>query len=458
MTGRILIVDDDRAMCEMLEESLKRRGFDVQWRNAAEPAIEALKSGEFDVLLTDLQLPGVDGIELCRQVVSLRPDVPVVVITAFGSMDSVVSALRAGAYDFVNKPIDTDTLILLLERAIRHRQLLEKIQILSETVREAQGFGELIGKSSAMRKVYDLLKRIAVVDTSVLIVGESGTGKELVARSLHQQGQRADKPFVAFNCTAVPESLLESELFGHKKGAFTDARADRAGLFEQANGGTLLLDEIADMPLSLQPKLLRALEQRSVRPLGGTREFEFDVRIIAATNRDIESLVEEGGFREDLFYRLNVIKVDLPPLRARGNDVLLLAQHFVRQFAASSGKAVTSIATPAAEKLLAYPWPGNVRELRNGIERAVALTQYDQLVVDDLPDKVRGYTGSQPVVVSDDPEHLLTMDEVEHRYIRHIFSVVGDNKTMAARILGMDRKTLYRKLEKYKIETSDSSD
>ncbi len=451
MSGRLLIVDDDQAMCEMLEASLTRRGFAVEWRTCAEEAVETLKSGEFDVLLTDLQMPNVDGLELCRRVVALRPDVPVVVITAFGSMDSVVSALRAGAYDFVNKPIDTDTLILLLERAVRHRQLLERIRVLSKGAEESQGFGGLIGTSTPMQKVYDLLKRITQVDTSVLIIGESGTGKELVARSLHDEGLRKDGPFVAFNCTAVPESLLESELFGHAKGAFTDAKADRAGLFEQANGGTLLLDEIADMPAELQPKLLRALEQRSVRPLGSNREVSFDVRIVSATNRDIESLVEEGKFREDLFYRLNVIQVNLPPLRARGNDILLLAQRFVTQFASASGKDVVGISTPAAEKLLAYPWPGNVRELRNSIERAVALTQLDKLVIDDLPVKVRGYSGKQPVVVSDDPEHLLTMDEVEERYIKHILNAVGDNKTMAARILGMDRKTLYRKLEKYKL-------
>jgi two-component system response regulator HydG len=460
MKGRVLISDDDRSMCEMLEASLQRRDFEIVWRTSADEALEVLKSEEFDVVLADLQMPGVDGLELCRRITESRPDVPVVVITAFGSMDTAVAALRAGAYDFVNKPIDTDTLSLLLERAVEHRKLLDRVRVLSQTVRSSQGFEDLIGASPAMRKVFDLMKRVADLDSSVLITGESGTGKELVARSLHRNSSRKESPFVAFNCTAVPESLLESELFGHVKGAFTDAKAARQGLFVQADKGTLLLDEIADMPLSLQPKLLRALEQRSVRPIGDNQEVPFDVRIIASTNRDIESMVAEGKFREDLFYRLNVITIELPPLRARENDVLLLAERFREQFAESTGKQIVGIATPAAKKLLSYPWPGNVRELRNCIERAVALTQYDKLVVEDLPDKISTYADDRLVVTSNDPSELLTMDEVERRYIVHILSTAGGNKTMAARILGLDRKTLYRKLEKYRIEaeTSDSTE
>jgi DNA-binding NtrC family response regulator len=454
MKGRILVADDDKSMCEMLEASLHRRGFEVVWRTAADPALEVLRSEEFDVVLTDLQMPGIDGIEMCRRIVESRPGVPVVVITAFGSMDTAVSALRAGAYDFVNKPIDMDTLSLLLDRAVEHRKLLERVRVLSQTVRSSQGFEDLLGSSPAMRKVFDLMKRVAGLDSSVLITGESGTGKELVARSLHRNSSRRDGPFVAFNCTAVPESLLESELFGHIKGAFTDAKTTRQGLFVQADKGTLLLDEIADMPAALQPKLLRALEQRSVRPIGDSREVPFDVRILASTNRDIESMVADGAFREDLFYRLNVIKIDLPPLRARENDVLLLAERFLEQFAQATGKQVVGISTPAAKKLLSYPWPGNVRELRNCMERAVALTQYDKVVVEDLPDKVSVYTNNHLTMASNDPSELLTIEEVERRYIIHILSVAGGNKTMAARILGLDRKTLYRKLEKYRIESS----
>jgi DNA-binding NtrC family response regulator len=452
MNGRILIADDDRGMCEMLESSLTRRGFAVTWRTSAEETLELAQAGEFDVLLTDLQMPGVGGLELCRRVSESRPGVPVIVITAFGSMDSAVAALRCGAYDFVSKPIDNDTLALTLDRAVKHRNLLERVKVLSETVRASQGFDELVGASRAMRRVYDVIGRIAGLDTSVLICGESGTGKELVARALHRNSTRRDGPFVGFNCTAIPESLLESELFGHKRGAFTDARADRGGLFVQASGGTLLLDEIADMPLALQPKLLRALEERVVRPVGGDRDLAFDVRMIAATNRDIDSLVADGRFREDLFYRLNVIRIDLPALRARDNDSLLLARHFLDQFASATGKRVTGIATSAAERLLAYPWPGNVRELRNCIERAMALTQYDKIVVDDLPPKVREHAGSAIVVASADPSELLSLEELERRYIRHVLNSATGNKTIAARILGLDRKTLYRKIEKYGLE------
>ena len=286
MKGRIVVIDDDKSMCEMLEAGLRRKDFDVTWRTSAREAESIFKLEEYDVVLTDLQMPGEDGLELCSRLVRNRPDIPVVVVTAFGSMESAVAALRAGAYDFVSKPFDLDTLALLLKRAVAHRRLLERIRVLSETVTGPGGFDGLIGASPAMQHVFDLMKRIADLDSSVLIVGESGTGKELVARSLHRTSSRKDAPFIALNCSAIPETLLESELFGHRKGAFTDARSDRDGLFVQAHGGTLLLDEIGDLPLSLQPKLLRAIEERSVRPLGDSKEVAFDVRIIASTNRD----------------------------------------------------------------------------------------------------------------------------------------------------------------------------
>ena len=457
MNARILVVDDDRSMCEFLEEGLKRRHFEVLSFTSASGALDALTGGEFDVILTDLRMPGADGVELCARITGRRPDIPVVVMTGFGSLDTAVAALRAGAYDFVSKPVDLDALTLLLERAVRHRQLLERVRVLSQNSPPHGGFDDLLGESSAMRKVYDLVSRLADLDTSVLIVGESGTGKELVARLLHNHSSRKAGPFVAFNCTAVPATLLESELFGHVRGAFTDARADRDGLFVQAHEGTLFLDEIADMPLSLQPKLLRALEERQVRPVGGTQERSFDARILAATHRDLESMVAEGAFREDLFYRLNVIQLHLPPLRARDNDVLLLADHFRQRFTAATGKPVIGISAPAAAKLVAYPWPGNVRELRNCIERAVALAQHDKLTVDDLPEKIAGHIGSNLFVTSGDSSDLITLDELERRYVAHILRVVGGNKTMAARVLGLDRKTLYRKLERHGISEPGSS-
>jgi DNA-binding NtrC family response regulator len=311
----------------------------------------------------------------------------------------------------------------------------------------AARFENLAGPSAAMRDVWSLLARVADSDASVLVTGESGTGKEVVARALHARGKRRAGPFVAVNCAAMPESLLESELFGHARGAFTDARAAHAGLFVQADGGTLFLDEIGEMPLGMQPKLLRALQERTVRPVGGTAEVPFDARIVAASNRDLETAVEERAFRSDLYYRIDVVHVELPPLRARGSDVLVLAQRFVDDFAARAGKEVAGLTVPAAEKLLAYTWPGNVRELMNCIERAVALTRYEQLTVDDLPPKIRDYRVSHVLVAANDPSELVPLEEVERRYVHRVLEAVGGNKTMAARILGLDRKTLYRKLD-----------
>ncbi len=449
MSGRILIVDDERSMCEALEAGLTPRGFATQWTTTAAEALELLRATEFDVVLTDLNMRGLTGLELCERIVANRPDVPVVVITAFGSFDTAVAAIRAGAYDFITKPVKIDALALALERAVRHRALREEVKRLRQMVVDTQRFEEVLGESAAMRKVHELLTRIADSDSSVLITGESGTGKEVVAKALHRRGRRSHGPFVAINCAAMPETLLESELFGHARGAFTDAHVPRTGLFVQANGGTLLLDEIGDLPLSLQPKLLRALQERVVRPVGGNDEIPFDVRLIATTNRDLDSAVEDGRFREDLYFRINVIYVTLPPLRARNTDVLLLAQHFLAHDAAKAGKSVSGLSPAAAGRLLAYTWPGNVRELRNCVERAVALTQYEQIAVDDLPEKIQAYHRSHVLVTSDDPTELAPLEQVERRYILQVMEAVGGNKTLAAQVLGIGRKTLYRKLEQY---------
>ena len=452
MRGRILIVDDEQMMCEMLEDDLKRHGFHPTCCISAEKALDALKTESFDVLLTDMNLPNMNGIELCERVVANRPDIPVIVITAFGSMETAIAAIRAGAYDFVTKPIDTQFLVLALDRAVNHHGLQEKVKLLDEALKKSHQFDELIGQSSPMRKLIDRLERVADTETSILITGETGTGKELVAQALHRRSRRHKGPFVAVNCAALPDTLLESELFGHKSGAFTDAKTERKGLFFQADGGTLFFDEIGDFPLALQPKLLRSLEERCVRPIGGTSEIAFDVRIIAATNRDIETAVEESRFREDLYYRINVIQIDLPPLRERGTDILLLAQHFVEQFAVRSDKQISGISNAASEKLLNYTWPGNIRELRNTIERAVVLTKYEKISVDDLPEKIRDYKTSHLLVGSDNPSELVPIQEVERRYILHVLKTVGGNKTLAARQLGLDRKTLYRKLQYYKVD------
>jgi two-component system response regulator HydG len=449
VTGRVLLVDDERSLCEALQDALGKRGFEVVWRTKGEDALDTLRGDEPDVVVTDLRMQGMNGLELCQRVVETRPDIPVIVITAFGTVEHAIGAIRAGAYDFITKPIETDVLVVALERAIQHRRLRDEVKTLRRVVDETRQFGRLIGTSAAMQTVYALLARIADSPATVLITGESGTGKEVAARALHERGPRRGKPFVAINCSAVPEALLESELFGHARGAFTDARAARTGLLLQATGGTLLLDEIGDMPLSLQPKLLRALQERTLRPVGGDEETAFDVRVIATTNRDLRSLVEEERFREDLYFRINVIHLELPALRARGGDVLLLAQHFIDVHATRAGKRVTGLSPQAAEKLIAYSWPGNVRELQNCIERAIALTEHERLVVEDLPETVRAYKRSHVLIATDDPSELVPLAEVERRYVLRVLEAVGGNKTSAAHVLGVTRKTLYRKLEEY---------
>ncbi len=443
-------------MCELIEADLSSRGIQSEWRTSAEEAIRLIQDGHFDVILTDLQMPGLNGLALCERIVANRPDIPVVVMTAFGSLETAVAAIRAGAYDFVSKPVEMDVLALTLQRAIQHRSLSEQVRVLSERVQQSSRYSKLLGESPVMRRLFDELRRVADTDASVLITGESGTGKELVAHALHEQSRRRDQPFVAINCAALPEPLLESELFGHKRGAFTDAVADKRGLFLQANGGTLFLDELGEFPLTLQPKLLRALESRAVRPVGSEQEIPFDVRLIAATNRDLDTAVEEKRFREDLYFRVNVIQIKLPPLRSRGTDILLLAQHYLEQFAASNSKQIVGLSDATAQKLLDYEWPGNVRELRNAIERAVALTRFDRIAVDDLPDKIRNYRGTHLELGGDNPSDLLSMEEVERRYIQHVLKVTRGNRTQTAQILGFDRKTLYRKLKQLGEDSNEN--
>jgi DNA-binding NtrC family response regulator len=448
MSIRTLVVDDDPALCEWVADALTKQGHSVAHRGSGDEALALLATEDFDVIATDLNMRGMDGVELCAGIVGIRPNTPVIVMTAFGSLETAVAAIRAGAYDFITKPFEIEALALALERANHHRSLREEVRRLRLAVDQGQHFEELLGSSDAIKRVYDLLARVSPTDTSVLITGESGTGKELVARAIHRRSARKDGPFVAINCAAMPENLLESELFGHARGAFTEARNARAGLFLKANTGTLFLDEIGELPLSLQPKLLRALQERSVRPVGSDNEIPYDARIVAATNRDLELAIEDGRFREDLFYRINVLHLPLPPLRERGSDVLLLAQHFLSLYAAKMGHAVTAITPEAASKLMAYSWPGNIRELQNCIERAVALARFDRLMVDDLPEKLAAYRPARVVLAGADPADVLPLEEVELRYMRWAVEALGGNRTLAARKLGVDRKTLYRRLER----------
>jgi DNA-binding NtrC family response regulator len=446
---RVLAIDDDQSMCELMAAALRKQDIEVEWRVSADEARGQLAESDFDAVVTDMKLGQTSGLDVCEYVRTQRPDTPVIVITGFGDMQSAIAALRAGAHDFINKPIDMTMLSHTLRRAVEHRSLRDEVKRLTSEVKRARGAGALVGKSPPMLELYDLISRVAGADASVLIQGESGTGKELVARALHTEGQRSDRPFIAINCAAVPANLLESELFGHEKGAFTDARTARRGLFLEAGDGTVLLDEVGEMPLEMQSKLLRVLQERCVRPVGSDREQAFGARVLAATNRDLEAEVEAGRFREDLFYRLNVVQLHVPPLRVRGNDILLLAQHLVEKLATRTDKPVRGVSSEAARKLLDYDWPGNVRQLENCIERAVTLTRYDQVTVDDLPERVRDFVPERVSLGDVDIEHMLTLQELERRYIERVLRVSNGNKALAARTLGLDRRTLYRKMDRY---------
>jgi DNA-binding NtrC family response regulator len=409
-------------------------------------------------VVTDLGMREMDGLALTERMVGTQPGVPVIVLTGQGSLEAAVGAIRAGAYDFLLKPVDTKLLALSVARAAAHHRLRQEVERLRAAVGTDVGVrNQLVGESPAMRRVQDLITRVASSNASVLIYGETGTGKELVARAVHQASARKDGAFVAINCAAVPPSLLESELFGHARGAFTDAKASRQGLFLEASGGTLFLDEIGEMPLEMQAKLLRALQERKVRPVGSNAEVPFDSRVVTATHRDLEAEVEQRRFRQDLYYRINVVRIDVPPLRERGSDVLKLAAHFLEKAAERNGKPTPALSSQVAERLLAYDWPGNVRELENCIERAVALARFDQLSVEDLPEKIRAYRADRFVMSANDANEIVSMEELERRYIMRVIKLLGGNKSRAAQMLGLDRRTLYRKLEKYEREAPQPS-
>jgi two-component system response regulator HydG len=446
--GNVLVVDDDLDAAESIAESLRARGFRATPEQDPNEALDdALRNEGLEVVLTDLQMGSLDGLALCSRVALARPGLPVIVVTGGASVEAAVGAIRAGAFDFVTKPIDPEILALTIDRAVAHHRLQIEVHRLRSEVSDARGLSRLLGESAPMRRVHDVIARIAPTQATVLITGESGTGKELVARAIHERSARASGPFIAINCAAVPASLLESELFGHAKGAFTDAKANRRGLFLEAQGGTLFLDEIGEMPAEMQVKLLRALQERTVRAVGGTAETPFDARVLAATNRDLEREVRARRFREDLFYRINVCSVEVPPLRDRIGDVPALARAFVQHFAGRHSKPVKGIAAAAMARLVSFSWPGNVRELENGIERAVAMTQFDHLTLADLPAKVRDHRpDAVALMMPSAVQDLITSEALEARYVKHVLGLVDGNESRAARILGFDRRTLHGKL------------
>lgn len=442
---KILVVDDDLEMCGLISDVLKGEEFSVINTNNSLEASKILKKEEFDVLITDLKMKGLKGLDLLEETKQVSPLTPVIIITAFGTIESAIQAIKMGAYDYITKPFQMDELVLTVKKALENRLLKKEVARLKKEVESRYQFHHLIGKSPSMQKIYDLIERISNTSSNVLITGESGTGKELVAKAIHYNGTRKEGPFIAINCAAIPETLLESELFGYKKGAFTDAKSDKKGLIFEANEGTLFLDEITEMSLTLQAKLLRVIEERKVRPLGDTNSYPIDVRVISTSNRDIKSLIQQGHFREDLYYRLKVIDIELPPLRGRREDISLLAQHFINKFSNELKKNISGVSDDALKFLLNYSWPGNVRELENVIQRAITLTRHEIILPEDLPASM----------VQEKDENLIekglrekyTVNQLEKEYIKKVLLEVGGNKSKAAEILGFDRKTLYRKLQ-----------
>jgi len=455
--GNLLVVDDDVDAADLLKTLLRKRGYEVSACHNATEALDRLRQDDVDVVVADIQMDGISGIELCARIREMHPDVLTILITGHSSVDVAVGAIRAGAYDFVLKPISIDAVAVAVSRALEYRGLRLEVRRLRKRAQNG-GIESIVGSSPGVRELKQLIDQVAENDATVLITGESGTGKELVARAIHERSARKDQPFVAINCAAMPASLLESELFGHVKGAFTDAKRSRPGLFLQAAGGTLFLDEIGEMPLEMQAKLLRVLQERMVRPVGGDTEVPFEARLVTATNRELEVEIEEKRFREDLFYRINVVHVSVPPLRARQGDVLELAQVFLRRIAERTNKAVEGLTPEAAQRLVDYDWPGNVRELENCMERAVALTRFAEITVDDLPERIRDHETVRLVLAGDDPDELLPLAEMERRYIRRVLAAVGGNKSRAARVLGVDRRSLYRWLDDGHRKASSNGD
>ncbi|MBA3599884.1 MAG: sigma-54-dependent Fis family transcriptional regulator [Acidobacteria bacterium] len=447
MKPNILIAEDEELMRSILRQLLEGDGCRVFTADSAENALDIFSANNVHVTLTDIKMAGMDGLELLDQIKAIDTEALVIIMTAYSSVDSAIAALRKGAYDYITKPFVNEDLLQTVRNAIRTKELFRENRALRRELDKHYSFAEIIGTSEALQKVFRMVEKVADTNASVLIEGESGTGKELIARAIHYKSRRAALPFLAVNCGALPESLLESELFGHTKGAFTGATADKKGLFRSSDGGTLLLDEIGEMPQTLQVKLLRALQEHEVTPVGASVPVRFDARIIAATNKNLETEVAENRFREDLFYRLNVIEITLPPLRARREDVSLLAKHFISKFAKEQNTVEKVISKAAMSALVNYQWQGNVRELENAIERAFILSN-DEIELENLPPKIK--SGAANNFEMRDPEGFRpTLEETERRYILEILKSVSEDKTAAAEILGIDLSTLYRKLKRY---------
>ncbi|HET9597011.1 MAG TPA: sigma-54 dependent transcriptional regulator [Anaeromyxobacteraceae bacterium] len=440
---KLLVVDDDEGVVAFLCESLAEHGAEAIGLTSAAEALDRIRREDFDLVVTDVEMPEMRGTQLLAAILAERPDQLVLLITAFGSIELAVSTVRAGACDFLAKPFKVEALLFVIERAFHERQIRREIVRLRAAV-PADASGALVARSPAMQRVVDAARRAARSSSTVLLTGETGTGKSAVARLIHESGPRRERPFVPLNCAALPAHLLESELFGVRRGAFTDAREDRDGAFVAAEDGTVLLDEVGELPLEAQAKLLHVLETSAVRPLGGTAERPVHAQVLAATNRQLELLLREGRFRPDLYYRLNVIRIEVPPLRERREDVIPLVDLFLGRLCQRHGRQLVGVSAAAMRRLLGYAWPGNVRELSNLLERAVAMTDHDTIVPEDLD--FPGTLGA-PDALLEPSSGPLPLEQVERAYVRRIVDAHGGNKAAAARTLGINRRTLYRKLE-----------
>lgn len=443
--GAILVVDGDVEMRELVHDVLKDRGHQIATAGSGQQALTLLAEEDYFVVLTDLRMKGMQGTDLLTEIKRLYPDIGVILMTAFGSVETAVEAMKRGASDYFVKPVKSEELIRVVERTVREAALRREVSRLRKEVHKEYSFHQILGKSKAIQAVFDLIRRVADSPTNVLITGESGTGKELVAKAVHYNSDRKAAPFVPVSCAAIPEQLLESELFGHMRGAFTDAKMDKRGLFEEAQKGTVFLDEISELPLMLQAKILRAIQEKEIRRVGATKSTSVDVRIIAATNLSLNEEVKAKRFREDLYYRLNVIELKLPPLRERREDIPLLVDAFLKKCSQARGKAMKGVSESALAMLMDYAWPGNVRELENVIERAVTLSLGEKISPNDLPPAAQGVRGHRRVL-DEAAEKTLPLHEIEKEYIKKILEKTGGNKYQAAHALGIDRKTLYRKL------------
>jgi len=452
MKPRILVVDDERHQRDIIKVILEGEGYDTTVAGNARQALDEARNGSFDVVLTDLKMPDKSGIELLTDLQKVQPGICVVLMTAHGSIDSAVDAMRKGAFDYLTKPLERDDILLTVRRAVERSRLLRENRLLQEQLRDRFRIDNIVGAHGSMQDVFRIVHKVAASNSTVLIYGESGTGKELVARALHFQSDRRERPFYAVNVAALPESILEAELFGHEKGAFTGAESRKIGLFEQASGSTLFLDEVGDLKRDLQVKLLRTLQEREIMRVGGNERIKVDVRIIAATNQDLERAVREGRFREDLYYRLNVIPIVLPPLRERRTDIALLVDHFMKKYAMGRNRTLSDRALKALSE---YDWPGNVRELESAVERALLLAEGDEIVPADLPGAVRaGFSGPRGPLALDIPDSGIDLEALERSLVMKALQKTDGNVSRAARLLGLSRRTLQYRLEKIQEETA----